>query len=463
MYSEYAISIDNVSKQYDLYKSPLHRMKGLLFGRAKNQQTFEALKSLSLKIRRGSFFGIIGQNGSGKSTLLQIISGILQPTTGNVVVHGRIAALLELGAGFNPEFTGRENARLNAQILGISGKEFNKIFPEIESFADIGDFIDAPVKTYSSGMFVRLAFAVQACIDPDVLIVDEALAVGDIFFRLKCYDRLERLRQRGCTVILVTHSMDDVMHYCSEVLLLQHGNAIYQGEATEAVNRYYALGHLSTKKITNDELEPPRNENIPHLEKTSDTANATHFSWPTQISINMETREQTGDTLVKCLRLAITDEFDDARQVFRQFEILRLYAEFSVCGDIETPVIGFVIRTDRGVIIHGKNSGQCDTQVPMYLTKGSIVRASFDIPLAFASGEYVLDIGFASWPSALHQNIANSTMAEIESASLRHCVITGATSFSIIPQSHLGFLAQPFYGVAGVDSSARIYVDSSSQ
>lgn len=241
MSSEFAINLDNVSKEYDLYKTPFKRIKGLLFGKGKNQETFQALYPLSVKVRKGSFFGIIGQNGSGKSTLLQVISGILRPTTGSVSIQGKIAALLELGAGFNPEYTGRENARLNAQILGVSGKEFEHIMPDIESFADIGEFIDAPVKTYSSGMFVRLAFAVQACIDPDILIVDEALAVGDIFFRLKCYERLERLRKQGCTVILVTHSMDDVMHYCDEVLLLHHGNAMYQGDATEAINRYYAL------------------------------------------------------------------------------------------------------------------------------------------------------------------------------------------------------------------------------
>ncbi|MFZ5956774.1 ABC transporter ATP-binding protein [Pseudomonas sp. QL9] len=434
-------------------------MRGLLLGHGKNHETFRALQPLSLKIRRGSFFGIIGQNGSGKSTLLQIISGILQPTTGHVTVHGRIAALLELGAGFNPEFTGRENARLNAQILGVSGKDFDRILPEIESFADIGKFIDSPVKTYSSGMFVRLAFAVQACIDPDVLIVDEALAVGDIFFRLKCYERLERLRQRGCTVILVTHSMDDVMHYCDDVLLLHHGNAVYQGDATEAINRYYALGHINAKRMLSDDARR-LSEGASHLDDTPDDLSDKHFHWPEQSGVDMTSREQTGDGLVQCIRLAVTDEFDDTRQVFRQFEKLRVYAEFIVHENLETPVIGFVIRTDRGVVIHGKNSGQCGTPVPGRLAKGSIVRAAFDIPLAFASGEYVLDIGFASWPKTLHKNIENSTMAEIESTSKRHCVITGATSFSIIPKGHMGFQAQPFYGVAGVDSSARICMES---
>ncbi|MBD9678447.1 ABC transporter ATP-binding protein [Pseudomonas sp. PDM18] len=459
MCSDYTISVDNVSKQYDLYKSPLQRVRGLLLGRRQQQETFTALKPLSLKIRRGSFFGIIGQNGSGKSTLLQIISGILQPSSGHVTVYGRIAALLELGAGFNPEFTGRENARLNAQILGVSGKDFDRILPEIEAFADIGEFIDSPVKTYSSGMFVRLAFAVQACIDPDVLIVDEALAVGDIFFRLKCYERLERLRQRGCTVILVTHSMDDVMHYCDEVLLLHHGNVVYQGDATEAINRYYALGHINAKKMLSDDARR-LNESAAHLDDAQQELGDTQFRWPENAGMDMSSREQTGDGLVRCIRMAITDEFDDTRQVFRQFEKLRIYAEFMVHEALETPVIGFVLRTDRGVVIHGKNSGQCGTPVPSRLEKGSTVRASFDIPLAFATGEYVLDVGFATWPRALHRNLENSSMAEIESTSSRHCVITNASSFSIVPQGHMGFQAQPFYGVAGVDSSARICTES---
>lgn len=455
MCSDFAISIDNVSKHYDLFKNPLQQARALLFGRGKDQETICALQPLSVKIRQGSFFGIIGQNGSGKSTLLQIISGILKPTTGSVSVHGRIAALLELGAGFNPEFTGRENARLNAQILGVSGKNFDRILPEIESFADIGHFIDFPVKTYSSGMFVRLAFAVQACIDPDVLIVDEALAVGDIFFRLKCYERLERLRQRGCTVILVTHSMDDVMHHCDEVLLLHHGNALYQGDATVAINRYYSLGHSNAKKTLNDDTHRLA-ESASHLDDSADDLSGIHFQWPENSGVDMTSREQVGDGLVLCTRLAITDEFDDTRQVFRQFDKLRLYAEFVVQDNLEKPVIGFVIRMDRGLVIHGKHSGQCGIPVPTRLAKGSMVRASFDIPLAFAAGEYLLDIGFASWPKALHQNIENLTMAEIESTSLRHSVITGASSFSIIPQGHMGFQAQPFYGLAGVDSSARI-------
>jgi len=451
MPSEIAIDVRALCKRYNIFKSPGQRIRALLFGARQDQPYFEALKSLSFQVERGAFLGIIGQNGSGKSTLLQLISGILAPTSGSVEVKGRIAALLELGAGFNPEFTGRENARLNAQILGVSGRDFDRLLPEIEAFADIGEFIDRPVKSYSSGMFVRLAFAVQACIDPDVLIVDEALAVGDIFFRLKCYERLERLRAKGCTVILVTHSMDDVMHYCDRVLLLHRGEAVYFGNAAEAVNRYYALGHVS--------VQPTIEERIGGLADTTvRNPDIDDFDWPDVSWLDALERQQTGDGRVRCLRFALVGPDNGARQVYQQFDKLRVLVEFEVLANLETPVAGFVIRTDRGVVIHGRNSGQCETVVPGIVRAGEKVRVMFEVPLAFGTGEYLLDLGFATWPSALFQQRDKTSMAELESAAGRHCVISGAASFSIVPRGHLGFDAQPFYGVASVDSTAKLSV-----
>ncbi|MBM3111565.1 ABC transporter ATP-binding protein [Pseudomonas arcuscaelestis] len=458
MSSEIAIRVDNVSKRYALFKTPMQRIRGLLFNGSKKQEYFQALQPLSFDITRGRFLGIIGQNGSGKSTLLQLISGILLPSTGSVSVAGRVAALLELGAGFNPEFTGRENARLNAQILGISGKQFEQVFPEIEAFADIGEFIDSPVKSYSSGMFVRLAFAVQACIDPDVLIVDEALAVGDIFFRLKCYERLERLRDKGCTVILVTHSMDDVMHYCDQVLLLHRGEAVFLGDATEAINRYYALGHVNARKLINEDAAR-LNEAAAHMTDISSEVEVGDApAWPQEAYIDTTLREQTGDGLIECVRIALTNAQDEARQVFHQFDTLRVHAEFRARADLETPVAGFVVRTDRGVIVHGRNSGQCGSPVPKRIKNGQLLRVVYDIPLDFSAGEYLLDLGFATWPTLLFEKISSSTMAEIESSSARHCVLSGAASFSIVPKGHLGFSAQPFYGIANVGSAVKVSI-----
>jgi len=450
-----SISIKGVRKTYDLISSPGKRLLRLLLPSLVRADRFTALHPLDLEIARGEFFGIIGQNGSGKSTLLQIISGIIPPTEGSVVARGRIAALLELGAGFNPEFTGRENARLNARILGVDEANFDQLLPEIERFADIGAFIDQPVKTYSSGMFVRLAFAVQACIDPDILIIDEALAVGDVFFRLKCYERLARLREKGCTVILVTHSMEDVMHYCDRVLLLHRGEAIYCGEPTTAVNRYYALGRSSGSSVPGAEVPAD-------VELAPAAAAPSEVHWPSTGVIPLEGREQLSDGRATCLRIAICSPDGTAKTVFRQHETVRVMVEFSITGDIETPAAGIVLRTDKGVVVHGKHTGQSDSPVPARVPEDSRVLAWHDITLDVGVGEYVVDVGLASWPSQLYAARRKVTAAELEAHAERHCVVTAAAHLSVIPKGDMGFDAQPFYGLAGIPSESRLYLERTS-
>jgi ABC-type polysaccharide/polyol phosphate transport system ATPase subunit len=237
------IRIENLTKTYQLYESHADRVKEAFHPlRKKFHRPFHALKNISLEIFQGEFVGIIGRNGSGKSTLLQVITGILEPTAGNITVNGKISALLELGAGFNPEFTGRENVYLNASILGISRGEIDRRFPEIEDFADIGDFIDQPVKTYSSGMFVRLAIAIAINVKPEILIVDEALAVGDMFFQQKCIRYFEE-KMAHCTKVLVTHDMHAVMNLCKKVFVLDCGELVYSGEPLDAVEYYTKAVH----------------------------------------------------------------------------------------------------------------------------------------------------------------------------------------------------------------------------
>ncbi len=242
MSSELAIRVDGVGKCFHVFDGPYARLAQLLgFGRSPKYREYWALRDVSLEIRKGETVGIIGCNGAGKSTLLQIICGTMSPTQGSVQVHGRLAALLELGAGFNPEFTGRENAYLNAAILGLSRAETDAVFPRIEEFADIGEFIDQPVRSYSSGMFVRLAFAVQACIDPDVLVVDEALAVGDERFQRKCFARMEALKQRGTAIILVSHVAQHIIDWCDTAHVLHGGELIYSGIPLNAIQAYQKL------------------------------------------------------------------------------------------------------------------------------------------------------------------------------------------------------------------------------
>src|SRR5690606_41044718 len=224
MSCERVISVDNVSKRFEMYAQPRDRLLQFLsFGRRQYFKEFWALRDVSLHVCKGETVGILGRNGSGKSTLLQIIAGTLSPTTGDVDVKGKLAALLELGSGFNPEFTGRENVYLNGSVLGFSKAQMDARFDEIAAFADIGEHLDQPVKTYSSGMYVRLAFAVQACVQPDILIVDEALSVGDEKFQRKCFDYIEGLRAAGCAILIVTHSTSTVEKFCQRAALLHRG------------------------------------------------------------------------------------------------------------------------------------------------------------------------------------------------------------------------------------------------
>lgn len=446
------IVLEGVAKSYELISSPGKRLLRLLLPGAVKAEQFDALHRLDLKISRGEFFGIIGQNGSGKSTLLQIISGIIPPSAGSVTTRGRVAALLELGAGFNPEFTGRENARLNAQILGVGEDDFKRLLPEIERFADIGAFIDQPVKTYSSGMFVRLAFAVQACIDPEILIIDEALAVGDVFFRLKCYERLARLREKGCTVILVTHSMEDVIHYCDRVLLLHRGKAMYCGEATTAVNRYYALGRSGAGSDTGTSAGLARDE-----EGTEHGTTAVR--WPSDGILSMTDREQVADDAVACTRVAICSPEGVAKTVFRQHETARIMAEFAVMMDLQTPAAGVVLRSDKGVIVHGRHTGQSDAPVPRRVAAGTRIVAWHDVSLDVGVGEYVVDVGLASWPEEIYAARRRVSAAELEALAQRHCVATAVAHLSVIPKGDMGFDAQPFYGIAGIDSHSNLAVE----
>lgn len=251
MSSDIAIKVDNLSKCYQIYDNPRDRLKQMLMrGRRKYYREFWALRNLSFEVKKGEAVGIIGRNGSGKSTLLQLICGTLSPTSGSVQTEGRIAALLELGSGFNPEFTGRENVYMNSAVLGLNLAEIDACYDKIVAFADIGDFIEQPVKTYSSGMFVRLAFAVAVHVQPDILVVDEALSVGDIAFRNKCMEAIQKLMACGVTVLFVTHDLGTLQLLCSRVFWLSYGELLASGDPVRIAQDYYT----STLPATTDEI-----------------------------------------------------------------------------------------------------------------------------------------------------------------------------------------------------------------
>jgi lipopolysaccharide transport system ATP-binding protein len=250
MSSELVIKIESLSKSFPIYAKPYHRLMQMLVPGERHRwyREFHALRDIHLSVRRGETVGIVGRNGSGKSTLLQLICGTLAPSHGTVTVSGRIAALLELGAGFNPEFTGRENVYLNGTVLGLTRQEIDARFEEIVAFADIGEFIEQPVKTYSSGMYVRLAFAVAINVEPDILIVDEALSVGDEAFQRKCFARIEAIRDAGATVLFVSHAASTVIELCDRAVLLDHGELMLDGTPKYVVSRYHKLAYAPADK-----------------------------------------------------------------------------------------------------------------------------------------------------------------------------------------------------------------------
>lgn len=250
MSSDVAIQVGGLSKSFPVYEKPHHRLMQMIAGGARDRwfREFHALTGVNLSINRGETLGIVGRNGSGKSTLLQVICGTLAPTHGSVSVQGRIAALLELGTGFNPEFTGRENVYLNASVLGLSRSEIDARFDEIAAFADIGDFIEQPVKCYSSGMYVRLAFAVAINVTPDILVIDEALSVGDEAFQRKCFARINAIRDAGATVLFVSHSAGTVVELCDRAILMDRGEMISAGTPKFVVSRYHKLLYAASDR-----------------------------------------------------------------------------------------------------------------------------------------------------------------------------------------------------------------------
>ncbi|MGL4601039.1 MAG: ABC transporter ATP-binding protein [Plesiomonas sp.] len=403
MSSDLAIKIENVSKCYHIYEKPRDRLKQFIFPRIqkifrltqrKYFREYWAVKDITFEVKSGETVGIIGRNGSGKSTLLQMICGTLNQTTGEIHTHGRIAALLELGSGFNPEFTGRENVYLNAAILGLSREEIDERFQDILEFADIGEFIDQPVKTYSSGMMVRLAFAVQAQSSPDILIVDEALAVGDAKFQAKCFDRLKQLKENGTSILLVTHSSEQIVTHCSHAVLIDKGNVIEQGHPNTVVNRYMDLLFGKEEIVNNDtsQLESNKLE----LLKNHMQVNCAADVYATRAGYNpYEYRWGDGAAKILDFNLSADDVIYPSAISPSQKVSLTLAVKF--IKTVVCPILGITIKTKEGITVYGVNSESLDfNEFRQYGRPGevAIVNAKFECKLS--SGDYFISVGIAT-------------------------------------------------------------------
>lgn len=383
MTEDIAISAQNLSKMYLLYNKPVDRLKQSIMGRfGKNYaRTFWALRDVTFSITRGKTYGIVGRNGSGKSTLLQILAGTLQPTSGNYSIKGRLAALLELGAGFNVEFTGRENIFLNGATLGISEKEMHRREDEIIDFAQIGEFIDQPVKFYSSGMFIRLAFAIATAMNPDILLVDEALAVGDAGFVIKCMNRMKQMREQGSTIILVTHDVQTVRSFCDEAMWLHEGRTEAIGTPVDVTSRY--LQFLFEGQSVSDKTQSsPRlsydNLTVPERRST--------------ILINDQkdlVRWGSGELQIESF--AIDNGLDIKPAVFENGTPIHIEMTVTAKEKISSTEVGFgfSFRNTKGLDIITGTTLEQGIRIPP-LSAGQTIHLSFDLENILAPGNYAL-------------------------------------------------------------------------
>jgi lipopolysaccharide transport system ATP-binding protein len=384
MSSPTAISVQEVSKLYLLYKKPQDRLKQALFRRmGKNYaSTFWALQDISFEVEKGVALGIIGRNGSGKSTLLQIIAGTLTPTHGKVQVRGRVAALLELGAGFNPEFTGRENIFLNGAILGISEAEMRRRLEEIIDFAQIGQFIDQPVKFYSSGMYVRLAFAIAASVEPDVLIIDEALAVGDAGFVIKCMNRMKELRQKGVTILLVTHDVQTVRSFCDRAIWLNEGRLQSNGSPLDITSQYIQfLFADQTEEIASLLAEKRISYDMP----------ADNSHQPLTVLASRPDLVRWGSGEIRIEAFSMDNGREMAQPVFEYGESIHIEMQARVLGDLSRGELGFgfAFRNSKGLDIITSTTYEQKMRFPDLRT-GQTVRLSFELDNILAPGDYAL-------------------------------------------------------------------------
>jgi lipopolysaccharide transport system ATP-binding protein len=397
-----------MSKKFRLFASPKERfLEALHPFRKQYHHEFWALREVSFEVEPGEVVGILGRNGSGKSTLLQIICGVMQATNGEVQANGRIAALLELGAGFNPEFTGRDNVILNGAIMGFSRKEMLRRLPEIEAFADIGEFFDQPVKTYSSGMFVRVAFAAAIHVDPDILIIDEALAVGDAKFQRKCLLQIEKIRASGAAILFVSHSLETITSLCSRAIILENGELIVDGEPKLVAEKYLSLLFSETKAETSgapaqeESLPPAATQHALPMPETGGSFLADSAFGGTDIPISQrfgynrhEIRTMNGGAAI--LDYMVMGNGSTNLSSIASRTALSIFVKVQFTEDVTQPIIGFELKTDKGVTITGSNTYL--SRAPMRPAgRGDVKVYQIDFNVPLNEGDYFLDLGMAKY------------------------------------------------------------------
>lgn len=411
-----AIAVEGLSKRYEIYTEPKDRLKQMVLPRLRRMvgaepatyfREFWALRDVSFTVTRGEAVGIIGRNGSGKSTLLQMICGILTPTTGTVTSPGRIAALLELGAGFNPEFTGRENVFLSGLVYGIPEDVLKARYQEIVDFAEIGAHIDQPVKTYSSGMYVRLAFAVASFSDPEILVVDEALSVGDVYFQRKCFRRIDELRETGCTLLFVTHSTDTLLQLCDRGIVLDGGRMVFDGPTKPAVAEY--LRRVFGARVNHDEGAVPTDpsttphdaavvHDIPGGSDPDDyqylVAGGSREMFASRAGYNRG-EVRLGDGTATVLDFLIKGQRGDS-PIVQARESFSLMLKYHFNRAAERVILGLQIRTREGLVAYSANTFTIENQLYSFAS-GALVISEFTMKNALLPGQYFVTVGISQF------------------------------------------------------------------
>ena len=410
-----AIRVSNVTKIYQLYERPQDRLKEALSPSKKSRhKDFYALRDVSFSVEKGQTVGIIGTNGSGKSTMLKIITGVLTPTAGEAVSDGKISALLELGAGFNTEYSGIDNIYMNGTMMGFTRAEMDARLPEILDFADIGDFVYQPVKSYSSGMFVRLAFALAINVEPEILIVDEALSVGDIFFQAKCYHRMEQLRNSGVTILMVTHDMSSVLKYCDKTILLNEGQKVAEGRPGEMVDLYKKILagdsaglsemlELRADKAAGNEAESAKD--VSPAAAGSDSEGTAGHKTETglmrdSMTVNPNVNEY-GDRRAEIIDFGIEDKDGRLGNLILKGETFTIREKIRFNKSIEAPIFTYTIRDKKGTDLSGTNTlfEGCETKP---VSDGDVYEVSFTQKMDLQGGEYLVSMSCTGFEQGEH-------------------------------------------------------------
>ena len=407
-----AISVQDVTKVYRLYEKPIDRLKeSMSISHKSYHRDFYALNGISFQVEKGQTVGIIGTNGSGKSTILKIITGVLTPTTGKVKVNGKISALLELGAGFNMDYTGIENVYMNGTMMGYTRKEMDAKLQDILDFAEIGDFVYQPVKTYSSGMFVRLAFALAINVEPEILIVDEALSVGDVFFQSKCYRRMEEIRKSGTTILMVTHDMGSIIKYCDRVVLLNKGEFIAEGKPGRVVDMYKKIlaGKLEALKEELRLEEERKNADIgPESIELSDFSGGMDLGGSgdketlmrDKLTINPD-RTEYGDGRAEIYDLGLLDERGNVTNLLLKGEMFTIRERIRFHAALEAPIFTYTIKDKKGTELTGTNTLYEGADIKP-VKAGDSYTVEFTQKMNLQGGEYLLSMSCTGFEQGEH-------------------------------------------------------------